>query len=113
MKRKTEIAAYIVCTTVLIWVLASWVDVVTHNGNENPKYGKWNVFVWVMDTETETNNCTVVACEPTNGNYRITIEDAKGNIWAYYDGDTREIGENIEPIWNGNGNEIIGIKGGN
>lgn len=108
---KREIIFYLICTLILIWVFASWIDVAIHNGNRNPKYGKWNVLVWVMETETENNSCTVVACEPTNGNYRITIEDAKGNLWAYYDGDTREIGESIEPIWNGN--EIIGINGGN
>lgn len=113
MKQKTEIIIYTICTVALLWLILSWIDICIHNGNHNPKYGKWNILVWVMETETENNSCTVVACEPTNGNYRITIEDAKGNLWAYYDGDTREIGESIEPIWSENGNEIIGINGGN
>ena len=49
MKRKTEITVYIICTAVLIWVLASWIDVVAHNGNENPSYAVWNLWAWLAE----------------------------------------------------------------
>ncbi len=112
MKKKCII--YIACLIPLIWVGASYIDTVINNGNEKPKYAPWNVFTWIRETETETENCEVVSCENANGNYRITIEDTNGNLWAYYDSDKREIGETIIPIWSENGNEIIGIiEGGN
>lgn len=46
-KRKIINTIYIICVIVLIWVAASFVDVVAHNGNKNPKYASWNVFTWI------------------------------------------------------------------
>ena len=31
-----------------VWVLASWVDVVTHNLNPNPIYQYWNLFALMV-----------------------------------------------------------------
>lgn len=31
-----------------VWVLASWVDVVTHNLNPNPIYQSWNLFALMV-----------------------------------------------------------------
>lgn len=114
MKRKITKAnvIYVICTLILVWMIASWVDTITHNGNENPQYASWNMFALLTTTETETDSCTVVACcDNGNGDYRITVEDKDGNLWAYYDSGSREIGEEITPIWDNN--EIVGLKGDN
>lgn len=113
MKRKITKAnvIYVICASILVWMIASWVDTIAHNGNENPQYASWNMFALLTTTETETDSCTVVSCVKANGNYRVTIEDSNGNLWAYYDSDSREIGEEITPVWNGN--EIVGLKGEN
>ena len=47
MKRRAEIAAYIICTAVLIWVLTSWINVIVHNGNPSYEYPWWNIFTWI------------------------------------------------------------------
>ena len=31
-----------------VWLLASWVDVVTHNLNPNPIYQSWNLFALMV-----------------------------------------------------------------
>lgn len=110
MKRAGQ-GKWIICFIILAWLLISWIDVATHNLNKGYEYGKWNIFTWFI--KTETRNCVVTDCQPEGKHYVVTIEDSKGNLWSYYDFDYRKKGNVVVPIWSENGNEIIGIKGGN
>ena len=38
----------VVSALLSVWVLASWVDVVTHNLNPNPIYQSWNLFALMV-----------------------------------------------------------------
>lgn len=38
----------VVSTLLGVWLLASWVDVVTHNLNPNPIYQSWNLFALMV-----------------------------------------------------------------
>lgn len=108
MKRKTETIICTISIMIAIWVMASWVDVVTHNGNKRYEYGKWNVFAMFAETET---GCVVTDCQTEGAHYVVTIEDDKGNLWSYCDYDYRVKGTVVYPVWSGN--EIVDIKGGN
>lgn len=48
MKKGIEIAVYVICTVILAWLLLSWIDVVLHNGNENPVYAEWNLLTMIF-----------------------------------------------------------------
>jgi hypothetical protein len=57
---------------------------------------------------------TVVDCVRETGNeyYTVTVEDSKGEQWAYYDDEYQPIGTVLNASFNGN--EIIDVnKGGN
>lgn len=48
MKKGIEIAVYVICTVILVWFIISWIDVVLHNGNENPQYAEWNLLTLIF-----------------------------------------------------------------
>ena len=48
MKKGIEITVYVICTVILVWFIISWIDVVLHNGNENPQYATWNLLTWIF-----------------------------------------------------------------
>lgn len=106
MKKAKANAIYIICAIILAWLIASWINVAIHNGNLNYVYPKWNVFTWFPTTETESY--VVVDCVPEDNYYIVTIEDTKGNRWAYYDNDYMPNGYLLKPTFNGN--EIVDVK---
>ena len=77
----------------LLWVVISTMEVIFHNGNENYEYSKGNLWV-IMTSESETT-VTVVECIPEGNYYEVTVEDSKGNLWAYYDDEPKEMGDTL------------------
>jgi hypothetical protein len=51
MKRVSKMignTAIVVSAMVGVWLLASWIDVVTNNLNPNPIYQSWNLFALMV-----------------------------------------------------------------
>lgn len=47
-KKVVKVIEYILCGTLisfLLWVFASWIDIVLHNLDPNSTYQSWNLFV--------------------------------------------------------------------
>ena len=65
----------------------------------------------IVATTTETKNgvhtevVTVVECVAVEDYYEVTVEDTKGNLWAYYDSDCYPNGKELRVTYKGN--EII------
>ncbi len=83
----------VVGIVLLLWVVISTMEVIFHNGNENYEYSKGNL--WVVMTETKSETVTVVECIPEGNYYEVTVEDSKGNLWAYYDDEPKEMGTTL------------------
>lgn len=107
MKRKIENTMYIICALIIAWIMVCWINVAIHNGNQNYVYPKWNIFTWISESEAESY--VVVDCQREANYYVVTIEDRKGNQWAYYDNSWMPNGYLLQPTFNENG-EIIDIK---
>ena len=90
MKAKIKATLYIICVALLLWVIISTMEVMFCNGNEDYTYSKVNCWV-LLTSETETT-VTVVECVPVGNYYEVTVEDSKGNLWAYYDDEAKTIG---------------------
>lgn len=53
--------------------------------------------ILIMTKGTETHDTvTVRECSPTHGYYEVVVEDAKGNLWAYYDSDPQPLGKALK-----------------
>lgn len=91
--KKANIIMNIVGIILLLWVVISTMEVIIHNGNENYEYSKANL--WVLMTESTTETVTVVECTPQGNYYEVTVEDSKGNLWAYYDDEPKEMGDTL------------------
>lgn len=50
MKKIIEAIVYLICGIILAWMFLCWVDVVLHNGMENPVYADWNLWLWLSKT---------------------------------------------------------------
>lgn len=77
---------YGIVIVVLVWFVASTIEVQTHNLDSNYVYNKANIWAILTTTETEMK---VVDCEidkPTD-TWLVTVEDIKGNQYSYYDSD--------------------------
>lgn len=44
LKRFGNIVLYTICIALLIWLFASWADVVANNMDDAPQYHSWNIF---------------------------------------------------------------------
>lgn len=51
MIKAIKVTAYAVCTIFMLWLLLSWVDVITHNATEKPQYSNYNAFVLLTQQE--------------------------------------------------------------
>lgn len=93
MKRNSLVTKlfYTVCVGILMWIFISTAEVMIHNDNESYNYSRYNFFVNILEGARETK-VMVVECVPVDNYYEITVEDADGNLWAYYDDSAREIG---------------------
>lgn len=82
----------------LLWIIGSTVAVWTGHVEK----GDGN-FWGLCATETESE-VQVTACVKSQGDryWTITVEDAKGEQWAYYDDEYREIGTVLNCDFNGN-----------
>lgn len=89
---KTKIF-YAVCIILLAWIMASTTEIMIHNGNESYEYSKMNCWVILCGHATET--VTVVECNAVGNYYEITVEDSKGNLWAYYDDEPQTMGTTL------------------
>lgn len=77
---------YGVVIAMLIWVIASTMEVQLHNLDVDYVYSKANIWAILTTTETEMK---VVDCEvdaPTD-TFLVTLEDIKGEQYAYFDTD--------------------------
>ena len=75
---------YGIVIVVLVWFVASTIEVQTHNLDSNYVYNKANIWAILTTTETEMK---VVDCEidkPTD-TFEVTLENIKGEQYAYYD----------------------------
>lgn len=52
---------------------------------------------------------TVIDCEKETGNhyYTVTVEDADGEQWAYYDNDAKEVGSTLNVVMKNNAIEGV------
>ena len=48
MKKLVKITLIVVGILVLVWMGASWLDVICHNLDPNPTYAIWNVFAMLF-----------------------------------------------------------------
>lgn len=68
----------------------------------------------IVTTTTETKNgmhtevVTVAECAAVEDCYEVTVEDTKGNLWAYYDSDCYPNGKELRVTYKGN--EIINAE---
>ena len=46
--RKIENIVGIVAAIFIVWVFASWIDVITHNIDTSPMYAAWNFFTIIF-----------------------------------------------------------------
>ena len=77
---------YGIAIAMLIWIVASTLEVQLHNLDVDYVYNKANLWAILTTTETEMK---VVDCEidkPTD-TWLVTVEDIKGNQYSYYDSD--------------------------
>lgn len=90
MKNVREIISAIFLLIVLIFMLFAVREIVSHTYVPQPT--------------------TVVDCVRETGNeyYTVTVEDSKGEQWAYYDDEYQPIGTVLNASFNGN--EIVDVK---
>lgn len=91
--RKLNIIVNAIGIVILVWIIISAIEVNIYNGNENHEYSRSNVFVIMTETKSET--VTVVECIPEGNYYEVTVEDSKGNLWAYYDDEPQTMGTTL------------------
>lgn len=47
-KRKSDLVLFIVFLLFFIWIIASWIEVITKNSNSNATYSVFNCFVLLV-----------------------------------------------------------------
>lgn len=96
---KTKKIMYVIAIIVVLWFAASTVA---------PK-ANWSFWAILANSKTQTET-VVIDCKMENGNhyYTVTVEDANGNQWAYYDDEYRENGTEIMCTFNGH--EIVDAR---
>lgn len=88
-----------VITLVLIWAVASYVDIVSDNTHPNPQHASWNMFILAANA-TDDGQC---------GNPITTNTRADCGVILSIDGDTLEIVTEDGNLWEvevGNGGEF-------
>ena len=72
------------------------------------------IIILLLGFSTKEIETTVVSCDyvATENVYEVTVEDNKGNEWAYYDDSAKANGEEIICVFN-KANEIVDAKGEN
>lgn len=75
---------YGVVIAMLTWVVLSTMEVQLHNLDVDYVYSKANIWAILTTTETEMKvvNCEVVK---ETDEFEVTLEDIKGEQYAYYD----------------------------
>lgn len=103
---------YGICVAILLWLMASTIEVWTHNVKEAEEpYNKANAWAIVAEanahkTQTEME---VVDCQGVySDDYEVTVEDSNGNLWAYIDTEPKEIGSTLTITMDGD--EIVDAK---
>lgn len=89
MKKLVKGTTYAISIALTFWFVSSTAEVVIHNGQINYAYSKANYWSVITTTETEMR---VIDCTPYGTDYEVTVEDIRGDQWAYYDSEQREIG---------------------
>lgn len=51
MRKVLKGIGYTVCVCLLVWFIASWVDVIADNSTQNPTHSKYNLFVLMTQQE--------------------------------------------------------------
>lgn len=79
-----EKIVYGIAIAMLIWIVVSTLEVQMHNLDVNYVYNKANIWAILTTTETEMK---VVDCEVVKetDEFEVTLEDIKGEQYAYYD----------------------------
>lgn len=114
-----------------VWMITSTINVVAHNSESNYEYSKANFWeATVVDSKSETATeviteeptteettkeetestavrVVVVDCVESYGDYEVTVEDAEGNLWAYYDSEWLPNGYVLRATFNGD--EIVDV----
>ena len=103
---KKETIGYTICVVILLWIIASTVEVWIHNAHITENYSKANL--WVLMT-AHTTDMVVVGCEGNrNDDYIVTVKDIEGNLYAYIDSTIKANGDVIRITISGN--EIINAR---
>lgn len=63
----------------------------------------------ILTAKDMSMSMTVVNCEKETGNhyYTVTVEDADGEQWAYYDDDAKEVGSTLNVVMKNNAIEGV------
>lgn len=89
MKKKIVI---IICIMVSLWILGSTIEVWAHQRDTNYTPNKTNYYVMITKKTTEMR-VVEVSVEKETDTFEVTVEDIKGNLWAYIDDEPKEIGD--------------------
>lgn len=105
-----EKIVYGIAIAMLIWIVTSTLEVQMHNLDANYVYNKANI--WAILTTTETQ-MKVVNCEidKATDTFEVTLEDIKGEQYAYFDTDFQYNGWIKEVKLQGK--QIVDVKGVN
>lgn len=105
-KAKSNVAGILFGVVLLVWVIISTAEVFVANTSEAPyTYCKANL--WVICT-CESTDMVVYECKSVGDCYKVTLEDIKGNLLAYYDSEAQPVGSYLRVVTSGD--MIIGVK---
>lgn len=99
---------YVAAVLVLLWMIASIIEVWAHSMDNGYVYSKANLWALLATKKTDMR---VVDCEvysKADDNFLVTVEDMRGNRYGYYDTEPRET-ETVLTITL-QGNAVIGAE---
>lgn len=125
-KKATELILIGLGLGLAVWMISSTINVVAHNSESNYKYNRANFWVATVDSKSEATTEAPVTEEPTKEEiesdkvrvvvvdcvesydyYEVTVKDAEGNLWAYYDSEWFPNGYILRATFNGD--EIVDV----
>lgn len=101
MKNIIQFMAYIICIIILAWIFVSTVEVWVKQKTKSPIYSKVNCYNAFTQHTAEMK---VVECTPhkADDSFLVTVEDIRGNQYAYYDTEYMYNGWIIKVTMDGN-----------
>ena len=115
MKKVITAIAMTLATLMLIYFVASWIDIVADNDSQNPKHHKYNLFVVAAEMAHEKYEVAAEVTEYNADTNCAVLVDTNGEAWVY-EGELAE-GQQVTIKFDDNGtkdiydDEIIEIRG--